>query len=108
MMLGGKLQIKILSVDQFLPMNQDFVYIGNSDSSFSTCQNEGAELIKVDQPMVNDWLAKQDAGPVWIGATDKVIYPSLCSLNIQPVFFLVETMSGISKPHCCCLTVYAG
>ena len=39
-----------------------------------TCQSEGGDLVIVDHPPVNEWLAKQDMklGVLWIGATDLV------------------------------------
>jgi len=39
-----------------------------------TCQLEGGELVIVDFPIINEWLAKQDMkyGQLWIGATDMV------------------------------------
>ena len=39
-----------------------------------TCQLEGGELVIVDYPIINEWLAKQDMklGRLWIGATDMV------------------------------------
>jgi len=38
-----------------------------------TCHQEGGELVKVNHPAVNAWLAKQDPklGVLWIGATDQ-------------------------------------
>ena len=39
-----------------------------------TCQLEGGELVIVDYPIINEWLAKQDMklGRLWKGATDMV------------------------------------
>ena len=40
----------------------------------TTCQSEGGNLVIVDHPLVNEWLAKQDMnlGVLWIGASDQV------------------------------------
>ena len=40
------------------------------------CQSEGGDLVIVDHPLINDWLAKQDMklGRLWIGATDEVLW----------------------------------
>lgn len=37
----------------------------------ATCHQEGGELVVVDHPSVNEWLAKQAPDNMWIGATDK-------------------------------------
>ena len=48
-----------------------------------TCQLEGGELVIVDFPIINDWLAKQDMkyGQLWIGATDMVRKLAICLLK---------------------------
>jgi len=39
----------------------------------TTCQEMGADLVKVNTPLVNQWLAKQDKelGFIWLGANDQ-------------------------------------
>ena len=53
-----------------------------------TCQLEGGELVIVDFPIINEWLAKQDMkyGQLWIGATDMVRKLAIGSL--KKVFIL--------------------
>ena len=48
-----------------------------------TCQLEGGELVIVDFPIINEWLAKQDMkyGQLWIGATDMVRKLAICLLK---------------------------
>ena len=36
-----------------------------------TCQLDGGDLVIVDHPLINDWLAQQGQ-EMWLGATDKV------------------------------------
>ena len=38
------------------------------------CQMDGGDLIVVDTPLVNDWLASMNKtmGRLWVGATDEV------------------------------------
>ena len=38
----------------------------------STCQREGADLVTIDQPEVNDILAMEMLGELWIGARYQV------------------------------------
>ena len=46
----------------------------NWQEARKACQAEGGDLVVVDNPAVNQWLAKVDAklGVIWIGATDEV------------------------------------
>ena len=43
-----------------------------------TCRAEGADLVIVDHPLINDWLAKRDPNlkELWIGASDTVRHES--------------------------------
>lgn len=38
----------------------------------TACNKEGGELVVVDHPSVNAWLARQGTKNMWIGATDWV------------------------------------
>ena len=38
-----------------------------------TCQNERGDLVAVEKPEINEWIAKSQERQLWIGASDKVI-----------------------------------
>merc|ERR1712121_149270 len=44
----------------------------NWNDARKACQSEGGDLVNVDHPVINAWLAEQDPklGVLWIGATD--------------------------------------
>ena len=44
------------------------------DRARLVCQKERGDLVTIDKPEINEWIANDGKPQLWIGASDQVIY----------------------------------